>query len=171
MEINGLVKRIHANNGTKYRNNDQKYCGNSKTRIPRHVINNNSIATTQTRRPIQTRSLAIVTLYNYMDPTTYETSSTRERTKPTPKVLPVMSFGFTGQLCTAKAENKAENNTANIVDEPSLVNKNLEIDAINPLKSGLIPLGFNRFDLYKMPIDSSFKKDLTEFNEISVNVC
>lgn len=45
-----------------------------------------------------------------MDPTTYETSSTRERTKPTPKVLPVMSFGFTGQLCTAKAENKAENN-------------------------------------------------------------
>jgi len=110
MEINGLVKRIHANNGTKYRNNDQKYCGNSKTRIPRHVINNNSIATTQTRRPIQTRSLAIVTLYNYMDPTTYETSSTRERTKPTPKVLPVMSFGFTGQLCTAKAENKAENN-------------------------------------------------------------
>ena len=23
MEINGLVKRIHANNGTKYRNNDQ----------------------------------------------------------------------------------------------------------------------------------------------------
>ena len=68
-------------------------------------------------------------------------------------------------MAAGQMQNKAENNTANIVAEPSLVNKNLEIDAINPLKSGLIPLGFNRFDLYKMPIDSSFKKDLTEFNE------
>lgn len=55
-------KRIHANNGTKYRNNDQNTAAIQKKRIPRHVINNNSVATTQTRRQIQTRSLAIVTL-------------------------------------------------------------------------------------------------------------